>query len=79
MMAGKKAAWNNLSDADKAAKKAAMQARKAAWSALSDADKAAKKAEKRASWLHNRASACTLKSGSVMQAETLKTRRELGH
>ena len=40
----KKAAWNALSDADKAAKKAAMQARKAAWNALSDDEKAAKRA-----------------------------------
>ena len=40
----KKAAWNALSDADKAAKKAAMQARKAAWNALSDDEKATKKA-----------------------------------
>jgi leucyl aminopeptidase (aminopeptidase T) len=40
----KKAAWNALSDADKAAKKAAMQARRAAWDALSDGEKAAKRA-----------------------------------
>ena len=40
----KKGAWNALSDADKAAKKANMQARKAAWDALSDDEKAAKKA-----------------------------------
>ena len=40
----KKAAWNALSDADKAVKKAAMQVRKAAWDALSDDEKAAKKA-----------------------------------
>ena len=40
----KKAAWNALSDADKAAKKAAMQARKAAWDALSDDEKATKRA-----------------------------------
>ena len=38
----KKAAWNALSDADKAAKKAAMQARKAAWDALSDDEKSAR-------------------------------------
>ena len=55
MMGEKKAAWNNLSDADKAARKAAMQARKAAWNALSDTDKAAKKAAKKASWLDHRA------------------------
>ena len=42
----KKAAWNALSDADKAAKKVAMQARKTAWDALSDADKAAKRARR---------------------------------
>jgi hypothetical protein len=46
MMGGKKAAWNALSDADKAAKKVAMQARKTAWDALSDADKAAKRARR---------------------------------
>ena len=40
----KKAAWYALSDADKAAKKAAMQARNAAWKALSDDEKATKKA-----------------------------------
>ena len=51
----KKAAWNALSDAEKAAKKTAMQARKAAWNALSDTDKAAKKAAKKASWLDHRA------------------------
>ena len=51
----KKAAWYALSDADKAAKKAAMQSIKAAWNALSDADKAAKRAAKRASWLDDRA------------------------
>ena len=44
--AAKRAAWNALSDDEKAAKRAAkkatMQARKAAWNALSDDEKAAK-------------------------------------